>query len=202
MSNTLSIIDLFYQEEKKRLADEATFSPLDISVSSADMALISTIAKRFSKDRSLLAREALSTALKDMFSALDPVERKMLARDADELASSITAEIAEEQGLSGLEVSGSNWVMQDKSCVKAERKAEKEKASQQQKAASQVLAAEAAKAQPPAEAVAAEEKQAETSLPETSANTAAATEDAAESTSNEAEASQTEASMGTSSIFA
>ena len=127
MSKAQSIIEQFYQEEQARLSDEATFSPLDMSISSADMALISTIAKRFNKDRSLLAREALSQALLDMFSALDPVERKMLAKESDELASSIAAEIAEDQGLSNLEVSGANWVAQDKNCVKAERKAEKER---------------------------------------------------------------------------
>jgi hypothetical protein len=99
MSKAQSIIEQFYQEELSRLSDEATFSPLDISISSADMAMISTISKRFNKDKALLAREALSQALLDMFSALDPVERKMLAKDADELAMSIAAEIAEDQGL-------------------------------------------------------------------------------------------------------
>jgi hypothetical protein len=128
MSKAQSIIEQFYQEEQARLSDEATFSPLDMSISSADMALISTIAKRFNKDRSLLAREALSQALLDMFSALDPVERRMLAKESDELATSIAAEIAEDQGLAKLDVSGTNWVTQDKNCVKAERKAEKEKA--------------------------------------------------------------------------
>ena len=142
MSKAQSIIEQFYQEEQSRLADEATFSPLDISISSADMAMISTIAKRFNKDKALLAREALGQALQDMFGALDPVERKMLAKDADELGVSIAAEIAEEQGLDKLEVSGGNWVMHDKNCVKAERKAEKEKAKQQEMAASQVLAEE------------------------------------------------------------
>jgi len=148
MSKAQSIIEQFYQEEQSRLADEATFSPLDISISSADMAMISTIAKRFNKDKALLAREALGQALQDMFGALDPVERKMLAKDADELGVSIAAEIAEEQGLDKLEVSGGNWVMQDKNCIKAERKAEKEKAKQQEMAASQVLA-EAPSAQMP-----------------------------------------------------
>ena len=127
MSKAQSIIEQFYQEEQARLSDEATFSPLDISISSADMALISTIAKRFNKDRSLLAREALSQALQDMFSALEPAERKMLAKESDELASSIAVEMAEDLGLPKLEVSGTNWVTQDKNCVKAERKAEKEK---------------------------------------------------------------------------
>ncbi len=148
MSKAQSIIEQFYQEEQSRLADEATFSPLDISISSADMAMISTIAKRFNKDKALLAREALGQALQDMFDALDPVERKMLAKDSDELALSIAAEIAEEQGLDKLDVSGTNWVMQDKNCVKAERKAEKEKAAQQkvaqQNTTQPVLANEAA----------------------------------------------------------
>ncbi len=142
MSKAQSIIEQFYQEELSRLADEAAFSPLDISISSADMAMISTIAKRFNKDKALLAREALSQSLLDMFSALEPIERKMLAKDADELGMSIAAEIAEEQGLDKLEVSGNNWIMQDKNCIKAERKLEKEKAKQQSLAASQVLAGE------------------------------------------------------------
>ncbi len=144
MSKAQSIIEQFYQEELSRLADEATFSPLDISISSADMAMINTIAKRFNKDKALLAREAVSQALLDMFSALDPVERKMLAKDADELGMSIAAEIAEDQGLDKLEVSGHNWVMQDKNCIKSERKLEKEKAKQQNLAASQVLSSEPA----------------------------------------------------------
>jgi len=131
MSKAQSIIEQFYQEEQTRLSDEATFSPLDMSMSSADMALISTIAKRFNKDKALLAREALSHALEDMFSALEPVERKMLAKESDELANSIATEMAEDLGMPQLEVSGTNWVMQDKNCIKAERKAEKEKAKQE-----------------------------------------------------------------------
>ncbi len=115
-----------YQEEIERKQQEATFTPIDITVSSSDMAVISTISKRFNKDKNLLVREALSQALLDMFSALEPVERKMLAKDADELAKSIAEEIAEEQGLDTLEVSGTNWIQQDKYCIKEERKAEKE----------------------------------------------------------------------------
>lgn len=132
MSKAQSLIEQFYLEEQKRLADEATFTPVDMSVSNADMAIINIIARRFNKDKSTFVREALSQALLDMFSALDPVERKMLAKDADELAQGIAAEIAEEQGLSSLEVSGINWVAQDKLCIKDERKAEKDKMAQQQ----------------------------------------------------------------------
>jgi hypothetical protein len=134
-----SLIEQFYQEEIARKAEEATFTPLEITVSSADMALISTISKRFSKDKSVLVREAVSQALLDMFSALEPIERKILAKDADELAKGIAAEIAEEQSIDGLEVSGINWVQQDKNCIKEERKAEKEKAMQQAQAAKAVL---------------------------------------------------------------
>jgi hypothetical protein len=139
MSKAQTLIEQFYQEEIARKAEEATFTPLDITVSSADMALISTISKRFSKDKNLLVREAVSQALLDMFSALEPIERKILAKDADELAKAITAEIAEDQGLSSLDVSGANWVQQDKNCVKDERKAEKVKAMQQASAAQTVL---------------------------------------------------------------
>ena len=139
MSKAQTLIEQFYQEEMERKAQEATFTPLDITVSSADMAVISTISKRFNKDKNLLVREAISQALLDMFSALEPVERKMLAKESDELAKSIATEIAEEQGLDQLEVSGTNWVQQDKNCVKEERKAEKEKALQQEQAAKTVL---------------------------------------------------------------
>jgi len=139
MSKAQTLIEQFYQEEIERKAQEATFTPLDVTVSSADMAVISTISKRFSKDKNLLVREAIGQALLDMFSALDPVERKILAKDADELAKSIATEIAEEQGLDSLEISGTNWVQQDKNCVKEERKAEKELAQQQAMAAKMVL---------------------------------------------------------------
>ena len=99
MSKAQSLIEQFYLEEQERIAQESTFTPIDVSVSSADMAMINTISKRFNKDKNQLVREALSQAIVDMFSALEPVERKMLAKDADELANSIAAEIAEEQGL-------------------------------------------------------------------------------------------------------
>ncbi|WP_396586800.1 hypothetical protein [Bermanella sp. R86510] len=125
MSKAQSLIEQFYQEEQEQKAQEATFTPLDLSVSSADMAMINIISKRFNKDKTVLVREALSQALVDMFNALEPVERKMLGKDADELANSIAQEIAEEQGLESLEVTGTNWVAQDKQAAKDERKAEK-----------------------------------------------------------------------------
>ena len=140
MSKAQSLIEQFYQEEQERLAQESTFTPLDVSVSSSDMAMINTISKRFNKDKGVLVREALSQAIVDMFSALEPVERKMLAKDADELANSIAAEIAEEQGLSSVEETGINWVAQDKQCVKDERKAEKEQQKQQEELAEKILA--------------------------------------------------------------
>ena len=140
MSKAQSLIEQFYQEEQERIAQESTFTPVDVSVSSADMAMINTISKRFNKDKNQLVREALSQAILDMFSALEPVERKMLAKDADELANSIAAEIAEEQGLDSLEVTGTNWVAQDKQCIKDERKAEKEQQKQQEMLAQQILA--------------------------------------------------------------
>ncbi len=134
MSNTQSLIEQLYQEEQQRIADEATFSPVDLSISAPDMAMLTTIAKRFGKDKGLFAREALGQALVDMFSALEPAERKMLAKEADELAGSIAAEIAEEQGLSELNLAGTNWVAQDKACVREEKKAEKERAKKLEKA--------------------------------------------------------------------
>ncbi|MGR6874258.1 hypothetical protein ACU6U9_18565 [Pseudomonas sp. HK3] len=140
MSKAQSLIEQFYLEEQARIAQESTFTPIDVSVSSADMAMINTISKRFNKGKNQLVREALSQAILDMFSALDPVERKMLAKDADELSNSIAAEIAEEQGLDSLEVTGTNWVQQDKQCIKDERKAEKEQQKQQDMLAQQILA--------------------------------------------------------------
>ena len=143
MSKAQSLIEQFYLEEQERQAKEATFTPVDISVSSADMAVINTISKRFNKDKGVLVREALSQALIDMFSALEPVERKMLAKEADEQAKSIAAEIAEEQGLDHLEVSGTNWVQQDKLCVKAEKQAAKKEAELAKQAAPQTMNQEA-----------------------------------------------------------
>lgn len=143
MSKAQSLIEQFYLEEQERQAKEATFTPVDISVSSADMAVINTISKRFNKDKGVLVREALSQALIDMFSALEPVERKMLAKEADEQAKSIAAEIAEEQGLDHLEVSGTNWVQQDKLCVKAEKQAAKKEAELAKQAATQTTNHEA-----------------------------------------------------------
>lgn len=148
MSKAQSLIEQFYQEEQERIAQESTFTPVDVSISSADMAMINTISKRFNKDKNQLVREALSQAILDMFSALEPVERKMLAKDADELASSIAAEIAEEQGLENLEVTGVNWVAQDKQCIKDERKAEKELQKQQELLAEKILAEQEAKNKP------------------------------------------------------
>jgi len=151
MSKAQSLIEQFYQEEQERLAQESTFTPIDVSVSSADMAMINTISKRFNKDKGVLVREALSQAILDMFSALEPVERKMLAKDADELANSIAVEIAEEQGLAAVEETGINWVAQDKQCIKDERKAEKDQQKQQEELAEKILAEIEAKNQPATE---------------------------------------------------
>lgn len=126
MSNTKSLIEQFYQEEQQRRASEATFTPLDLLISAADMAMLSTISRRFNRNKEQFARDALSNALIDMFSALEPGERKMIAKEADELAGSIAAEIAEEQGLKNFEVTGTNWVNQDKTCVREERKMAKQ----------------------------------------------------------------------------
>ena len=142
MSKTQTLIEQFYKEEQQRLADESAFTPIDMTVSAADMAMLSTIAKRFAKDKSLFAREALAQALVDMFSALEPAERKMLAKAADELANSISAEIAEEQGQSSFNVTGTNWVAQDKACAREEKKAEKERLMKEQEAQSSAVTAE------------------------------------------------------------
>ena len=158
MSNAQNLIEQFYQEEQERLAQESTLTPINVSVSSADMAMINTISKRFNKDKSQLVREALSQAILDMFSALEPVERKMLAKDADELASSIAAEIAEEQGLPSLEDNGINWVAQDKQCVKDERKAEKDAQKKQEELAEQILADLEAKNEPVQESTSMDEE--------------------------------------------
>ncbi|MCP5326431.1 MAG: hypothetical protein H7A09_08945 [Oceanospirillaceae bacterium] len=126
MSNTKSLIEQFYQEEQQRRASEATFTSLDLLISAADMAMLSTISRRFNRNKEQFARDALSNALIDMFSALEPGERKMIAKEADELANSIAAEIAEEQGLKKFDVTGTNWVNQDKTCVREERKMTKQ----------------------------------------------------------------------------
>lgn len=199
MSKAQSLIEQFYQEEQERLAQESTLTPINVNVSSADMAMINTISKRFNKDKSQLVREALSQAIIDMFSALEGVERKMLAKDADELANSIAAEIAEEQGLPSLEDNGINWVAQDKQCVKDERKAEKDAQKKQEELAEQILAELEAKSEPVQESASSDEAAAEET--ENQADEASIEETTPFTTDTEAETESQEAPSN-NSIFA
>lgn len=203
MSKAQSLIEQFYQEEQELKAQEATFTPLDLSVSSADMAMINIISKRFNKDKQVLVREALSQALIDMFNALEPVERKMLSKEADEMANSIAQEIAEEQGLDQLEVTGTNWAQQDKQAAKDEKKAEKAAQQEREKLEEEIRAqieAEQAEANTDETVEAANEEE---TTSETVSDTAETTE---EPTSQEnsifAESQEQEKEESNNSIFA
>lgn len=197
MSKAQSLIEQFYLEEQERQAAEASFTPVDLTISSGDLAMLTTIAKRFNKDKSLLVREVLSQALIDTFLALDPVERKMLAKEADELANSIATEIAEEQGLNEVEASGTNWVQQEKTLAKEERKAEKTMAELKAKIEEEVRAELAAEQ---AEETVADELPSEAASNEMDVAEASSTESAFEAT----EATSEEAPVETeqNSIFA
>lgn len=124
-TRTLSIIDSLYQKEEERKAQESTFTPVNVSLKASDVAMLSTIAKRFNQSRDMLSRDALSQAIRDMFSTLKPDERKLLAREADELTNSLAAEIAQENGFEYSD-KDSTWVTEDRACVKAEKKLAKE----------------------------------------------------------------------------
>jgi hypothetical protein len=88
--------------------------------------MLSTIAKRFGKSRDELAKDVLSNALIDLLTQLEPGERKLIARDADEMGASMSREIAEENGLKDIEHKPNIWTGHERNIAKAEKKRAKE----------------------------------------------------------------------------
>jgi hypothetical protein len=126
LTNTQALIDRYYTEEKARKAQALTHASLNLQLDANDLAMLSTIAKRFGKSRTDLAKDVLSHALIDLLTQLEPGERKLIARDADEMGSSMAHEIAEENGLKDIDHKPNVWTAHDRSIAKAEKKRAKE----------------------------------------------------------------------------
>jgi hypothetical protein len=126
LTNTQALIDRYYTEEKARKAQALTHASLNLQLDANDLAMLSTIAKRFGKSRTDLAKDVLSHALIDLLTQLEPSERKLIARDADEMGSSMAQEIAEENGLKDIDHKPNVWTAHDRSIAKAEKKRAKE----------------------------------------------------------------------------
>jgi|TARA_B100001059_G_C17824669_1_gene580605 hypothetical protein len=126
LTNTQALIDRYYTEEKARKAQALTHASLNLQLDANDLAMLSTIAKRFGKSRTDLAKDVLSHALIDLLTQLEPSERKLIARDADEMGSSMAREIAEENGLKEIDHKPNVWTAHDRSITKAEKKRAKE----------------------------------------------------------------------------
>jgi hypothetical protein len=126
LTNTQALIDRYYTEEKVKKAQALTQASLNLQLDANDLAMLSTIAKRFGKSRDDLAKEVLSHALIDLLTQLEPGERKLIARDADEMGNSMAHEIAEENGIKEVDHKPNVWVGHERAIAKAEKKRAKE----------------------------------------------------------------------------
>jgi hypothetical protein len=147
LTNTQALIDRYYTEEKAKKAQALTRASLNLQLDANDLAMLSTIAKRFGKSRDDLAKDVLSHALIDLLTQLEPGERKLIARDADEMGSSMAREIAEENGIKEIDHKPNVWTAHERAIAKAEKKLAKEleaaKKAEQQAQASANLSEEA-----------------------------------------------------------
>ncbi len=126
LTNTQALIDRYYTEEKEKKAQALTRASLNLQLDANDLAMLSTIAKRFGKSRDDLAKDVLSHALIDLLAQLEPGERKLIARDADEMANSMALEIAEENGVKEIDHKPNIWSGHERTIAKAEKKRAKE----------------------------------------------------------------------------
>lgn len=145
LTNTQALIDRYYTEEREKKAQALTLASLNLQLNANDLAMLSTIAKRFGKSRDDLAKDVVSNALIDLLSQLEPGERKLIARDADEMANSMAREIAEENGIKDVDHTPNVWTSHDRNFTKIEKKRAKEleeqrkaEAAKQQQAEQQV----------------------------------------------------------------
>ncbi len=121
-TSTQSLIDRYYEEEKAQRELEQTLASFNMRVDANDLAMLNMIARRFRKTREEVAQEVLSNALIDLFARVEPGERKLMARDADDAARSVANEIAEENGLPGIDFKPGYWANNDRQITKIERK--------------------------------------------------------------------------------
>ena len=126
LTNTQALIDRYYTEERDKKALALTLATLNLQLNANDLAMLSTIAKRFGKSRDDLAKDIVGNALIDMMSQLEPGERKLIARDADEMANSMAKEIADENGLKDIDHRPNAWTTHERNIAKAEKKRAKE----------------------------------------------------------------------------
>ena len=126
LTNTQALIDRYYTEEKAKKEQALTRASLDIQLDANDLAMLNIIAKRFDKARDELAKDILSNALIDLLTQLEPGERKLIARDADEMGSSMAREIAEENGLKDIDHKPNVWTGHERNIARAEKKRAKE----------------------------------------------------------------------------
>jgi len=126
LTNTQALIDRYYTEEREKKARALTLASLNLQLNANDLAMLSTIAKRFGKSRDDLAKDVVSNALIDLLSQIEPGERKLIARDADEMANSMAREIAEENGIKDADHKPNVWTTHDRNFSKIEKKRAKE----------------------------------------------------------------------------
>ncbi len=126
LTSTQSLINRYYTEEKAKKAQALTRASLNLQLDANDLAMLSVIAKRFGKSRDDLAKDVLSHALIDLLTQLEPGERKLIARDADEMGNSMAREIAEENGLKDVDHKPNVWSAHERTIAKAEKKRAKE----------------------------------------------------------------------------
>lgn len=131
MSESKNLIQQFYAEELKRKESEMTFTQFGLSLNSSDVAMLEVISKRFLKPVDLLARDALSSAIFDMFAALEGSERKTIAKEADELDSTLSKKAAAENGNPDYDEKAVTWNMNDRVVTRNEKKIAKEQEDQQ-----------------------------------------------------------------------
>jgi len=123
--NTHSLIDRYYDEERELREKELSLAELTLRLDANDLALLGMISRRFRKGREEVAQEVLSSALVDLFSRIEPGERKLMARDADDAAKGIADSIAEDNGIMNAEFRSGYWAQQERNIVKAEKAREK-----------------------------------------------------------------------------
>lgn len=121
-TRTQSLIDRYFSEEEERKNRQLSMATLNVMVEAPELAMLTTLAKRFNKTRTELAQDILSQALVDMLARMPAGERKLLARDADEMANNLALEIAEENSIPAPSGKTSIWAGHEKAITKEERR--------------------------------------------------------------------------------
>lgn len=125
---TQSLLDRYIEEEKAVQERQQSLAALTVHLDANDLAMLNIIAKRFNKNRTEIAEELLANALVDFFTRFEAGERKIIARDADDMARSLANDIAEDNGLKSIEIKASVWANHDRQATRNERKLAKQQA--------------------------------------------------------------------------